>query len=107
MDNKQIHRIRMSKLLATSLIKHYEDTIVIIDGVDDLNSIKKILSERYVINGICYCSMRLYSVFIYYDKWVNSFNFCNFWFKQPIECDNKVKIIDALQSRVDRLKTYK
>ncbi len=100
---------KMSKPLATSLIKHYEETIVIINGIDDLNSIKKILRERYVNAGICNCAMRLYSIIIYGDYWVKNFsaNFDNFWFRQPIEFDNKVEIIDALQSRVDRLKTYK
>ncbi len=101
----------MKTVLVIKLIKHYERVIEIISKETDIVKIQYIISNNNVEFGICSCVQYEFGDDIYRDDWVNSFkckqDSVNYWFEVPYGKNDKDQIIDLLQKRVDRLKTFK
>ena len=100
----------MTQDLANKLIAYYEESIREIEKMDYIHVIRKYLFERKIYLGVCYCSYSIFKTDLYDDEWVESKSldvFDVFWFKYPNSVNTKDKILEALQYRVDILKTFK
>ena len=104
----------MTKKLCDQLIAWYEESIEQIDQVPAwaIDGIQEIVAKRTLRNGICICaSIEFNDSDVYWSDWVQSFNQVDgskWWFgnKTPGDCDTKEEVIELLQKRVDRLKTF-
>lgn len=112
----------MTQTLANVLIIYYENTISSINDVcfpiGKMRRIKIILYKRGVDNGICSCIWEKFGEkfgvrFGSIDPWIKSFLVLSkdvtlrYWFRTPDSCKTKKEVLNALQLRVDRLKTFK
>lgn len=96
----------MTQDLANKLIAHYEGVIEQVKGMDRMVSINDLLRTTGTGCGICKCASEMFGECIYSDIWVESFG-GSFWHEKPYHCTTKTEILEALQFRVDRLKTFK
>ena len=103
----------MTQDLANKLIAHYEESIREIEKMDDVFLIKEYLRKMEIDYGVCNCSIKVFRKDLRYDSWVrsncgiNDFLINEFWFGPPILLRTKDKILEALQVRVNILKTFK
>lgn len=95
----------MTQELADKLINHYEGVVRQAEGMDNLWEILELCCDTQTTCGVCNCATRVFDADVYEDAWVTSFG--AFWFKYPTNCNTKPEIIEALQFRIDRLKTFK
>lgn len=100
-----VAKVIMTKELADKLIAWYEESISIISE-KDIHSIRYILYERYIDSGICNCAQSKYRIRVYDCKWVNSFGNSAYWYGVPSCLSSKKDIIESLQNRINRLKTF-
>ena len=98
----------MTQDLANKLISWYLESIKMIEKENDINTINQILDCREIGGGICFCADRVFHTWIVFDEWVESFIKYDemYWFEIP-EDKPKQEILNLLQLRVDRLKTFK
>lgn len=101
----------MTQEIADKLIQWYEESIEMIQKLSSRIDVGDILSDRGLSHGICSCASINFGYYLYTDDWVNSFmavDGSKWWFGNytPIDAKTKEKVIDLLQKRVDRLKTF-
>lgn len=96
----------MTQSLIDKLIKHYEDSIALIQATEDKNTIEDILTNRKINYGLCYCAKEVFDEEIYEDKWIKSKSDRNgFIYEIPLG-EEKETAIECLQYRVDIMKTF-
>ena len=95
----------MTQELADKLISHYEDVVDKVKGIDNVEAILDLLYSTNTSHGVCMCASEVFNEYVYDDLWINSFR-QSFWFKYPSYYGTKPEILEALQFRIDRLKTF-
>lgn len=100
----------MTQELCDKLIAWYEESIGMVEQIpaDDMYKIRKLLNARSVHSGICACASFEFDESIYSDEWVrqNKTEGSDMWYKALYMADHKEEVIELLQKRVDRLKTF-
>jgi len=97
----------MNQILCDKLIQYYEKAILEIENLEQYDAFKK-LTKLYLTLGICACAEHVFNENIYNDSWVESFNPNSpFWFHVIGSTTEVTDMIDSLQLRINRLKTFK
>lgn len=102
--------ILMTEQLAKQLIEHYEQCIKEVKQCTTVYSAQDVCYKHTTDVGFCYCASKVFDVDIYSCEWVKSFKpEKNSWYIAITaeDCLTIPDIIDALQTRVDILKTFK
>ena len=98
----------MTQELSNKLIAHYEEHIKEIEKMHDVSFIKTHLKINHMDYGICHSAIRLFKVDLTCDNWANSkCRVGDYWFDYPKILFSKKSILEALQYRVNILKTFK
>jgi len=95
----------MTQELADKLISHYEDVVRQVEVMGSIETIYDLLYSTNTSRGVCMCASEVFNEDVYADLWINSFGE-SFWFRYPSRYDTKPEILEALQFRIDRLKTF-
>ncbi len=101
----------MTQNLAHKLIKHYTEVLNEVKSAgENFWEIKLITARTHTDFGICACAKSIFRSDINYDTWIEAFpeyeNGKGFWFDTPFRCRTIESIIEVLQLRLDRLKTF-
>jgi hypothetical protein len=90
------------KELLEKLIAHYEESIELVKAEKRLNKAKKIISERNVSSGICWCAYKVFDTIVYDKKWVENYKTkFGYWVAEPCCTSSISDAIQLLQVRVD------
>ena len=98
----------MNQILANKIIEGYERIVKEVEGMCGVVSIDKYLHSQKTAHGICKYAMAVLGEDIFGDDWVMSVsNADGSICRHPRICTTKPEILQALQTRIDILKTFK
>ena len=99
----------MNQQLANQLIEHYEKAVKVIKRKRSLQKAHEYCDEMHIDFGICRCARNVFDVNVGMENVFiktniqHGYYFCKF----PLECETIPDITEALQTRIDILKTFK
>ncbi len=98
----------MNQELVNKLIARYHRAIFWVNIIPSLWMCHEMLYYMKVHKGVCYCAYKAYDKDIYHDSFINSLFASRtlHWYPTPGSAETKAQIIERLQYRIDKLKTF-